>query len=643
MKSLKLVMTLLKQISFILLISCFTMSCSLINLKKDVKKSLESTALVGRISTSFPGKGPIVVAAYSKDRGKIKIAPHYTILHDSGEYGIMVARGNYYVFAYWDKNSNLVYDPGEPAGQYGDPKLISAPAGGVVLGIDITITEKGENIELPEGFEISKVKPEKFHSRLAGAIMDLDDEVFSEEYGLKGFWEANEFFKELGGSIYFLEEYDPKKIPILFVHGAAGTPQNWKYLVKNIDRSRFQPWFFYYPSGSRIKSMAYLLFWKLHNLQVKYKFTRMYITAHSMGGLVVRSFLTDYGKTHFPYVKLFISMATPWGGNKMAEFGVEQSPAVIPSWIDMRPQGEFIKSLYSVKIPETTSFYMFYGHKGSRNPFKSNNDKTIALTSLLDFRSQSEAKMIYAFYEDHSSILSSKEVKDQYNMIINSFDEEHEKIANQPGGHIQVRFSYDYPLKGVRPWPVFVLRPTGKKHGDTIIYLSSKDNDRILGPFPSGDYSVGLYAEGTKIKKQFVPVSIEQNKTKKVNFVFTPDGKIGGYITTALKAEDRPAGMPGTNYLPMDKKITIYSITLKGKGIHRVLHPLKEEDINVADYYLSYTDFCHKGFFQFFGLQAGMYEITIKAKGYKPLKEKHAATPGRYRKQKVFLLTPKAP
>ena len=42
--------------------------------------------------------------------------------------------------------------------------------------------------------------------------------------------------------------------------------------------------------------MAYLLFWKLYNLQVKYKFNTLYITAHSMGGLVARSLIMDYGR-----------------------------------------------------------------------------------------------------------------------------------------------------------------------------------------------------------------------------------------------------------------------------------------------------------------------------------------------------------
>jgi len=458
------------KVFLILFLVCFIAAgCTLIKLKKDVSVSLASTILVGQVTTPYPGKGPIVVAAYSMNQGKPEIA-HYTILHESGEYELMVPPGNYYVFAYWDKNSNLIYEDGEPAGQYGDPKLVSVSAGGVVLQIDFAIPENGSPIELPHGFKIQQIVPKKLHSRLAGAIVNLDDERFSDENGRQGFWEPVEFYKAFGGNIYFLEKYDPEKIPILFVHGATGTPKGWKYFVNHIDRTRFQPWFFYYPSGARIKSMSYLLFWKLFNLQIKYKFDKMYITAHSMGGLVSRSFIVDYGR-YFPYVKLFISLATPWGGDSMAEYGVRQSPAVIPSWIDMQPDSEFIQSLYRTKMPGTTSFYMFSGHRGGRNPFQSNNDGTITLSSILDLRPQAEAKMNYAFNEDHASIAFSKEVLAQYNTIINNFDEKNGASNDRSGGYLRLRFSYNYPFEGVRPWPTLILRPIGKKHAQTAIYL----------------------------------------------------------------------------------------------------------------------------------------------------------------------------
>ena len=602
------------RISVTLLIICLvTTGCALIKLKKEHAEGLSSTVLVGRVSTAFPGKGPIIVAAYSMSQSKREVS-HYTVLHDSGEFELMVAKGNYYVFAYWDKNSNLIYDAGEPAGQYGDPKMVTAPAGGVVGDINIAIPEKTQDIDVPSGFEISSVKPNKLHSRLAGAIIDLDDERFSEEHGRKGYWEPASFFKEIGGNIYFLEEYDPQKIPILFIHGATGTPKGWKYFADNIDRTRFQPWFFYGPTGGRIQSMSYFLLWKLQNLQAKYHFNELYITAHSMGGLVARSFIMDHG-ARFPYVKLFISLATPWGGDRMAEYGVKQSPAVMPCWIDMQPESPFIQSLYRTKMPETVSFYMFYGHRGSRNPFRSNNDRTIAFSSLLDLRAQSEAKMNYAFNEDHASIINSKEVLEQYNTIINTFGEKKGASSHRLGGYLKIHFSYDYPFEGKRPSPTLILQPVGKKNAETVIVLSAGDNGRILGPFPAGDY-LATFGALTAIGKKYVPVTIENNETSELKYILTPDSIIYGSLTSPLQSKEWSAGMP------YDANFKIQSITLNGTGSHRKLPLFEGEDVNIVDHTISRADVYYKGHFVFFGLPPGEYDLIIRAEGYKPFVKK---------------------
>ena len=81
-------------IVFALVSFCMT-GCALVKLKKEVNRSLESTVIVGRVYGKFPGKGPIIVAACPAGE-KNKIA-HYTVLHDSGEYELMVNQGRYYV------------------------------------------------------------------------------------------------------------------------------------------------------------------------------------------------------------------------------------------------------------------------------------------------------------------------------------------------------------------------------------------------------------------------------------------------------------------------------------------------------------------------------------------------------------------
>ena len=595
-------------------ISFVISGCAIIKLKQEVNQVEASSILVGRIFTEFSGKGPIVVAAYTKDREKREIE-HYSFLHEQGEFELMVRKGKYFIFAYWDKNGNLIYDAGEPAGQYGDPSMVFAPTGGVVPEINIVIPEKALKIDVPYGFEISSVKPDRPRSRVAGVKVDLDDDLFSEENGSRGFWEPLSFYKEIGGNVYFLDEYDPDKIPILFIHGAAGTPKDWKYFVDNIDRDRFQPWFFYYPSGARIQSMSNLLSWKLGNLWTKYNFDQLYITAHSMGGLVARSFIMDHGSV----VKLFVSLATPWGGVKMAEYGVKQSPAVIPSWIDIQPESAFIQSLYAKEMPETVSFYMFYGYRGSRNPFRANNDGTIALASLLDSRSQSEAKMNYAFNEDHAGIITSKAVLDQYNTIINAFGENKGDASRKTGGYLQVRFSYSGSYEGVRP--ILVLQPVGIKRAETIVNLTINDSGRILGPFPAGDY-LASFGALSAVGGRYVPITIENNQTSQLQYGLTPDNILSGYVTTALKPEDRAAGMP-------DENITIKSISLKADGIHRMVRLLADEDGSLLDCFIRRADYYHQGNFIFFGLRAGEYELVIKASGYKPFAKRCVVKAGK--------------
>lgn len=614
-----------------LVMTCFVAAgCSLIKLKKEVNQALEGTCIVGRIHVKCKGNGPVIVAACSMGEEK-KIA-NYTVLHGSGEYEIGLYKGAYYVFAYRDENSNLVYDEGEAAGHYGDPKLVDARKVSVVydIDIDIDIPEEGRTIEIPRGFKISSVRPKKLPSRQAGAITDLDDERFSRENGVKGFWEPISFFREFGGNIVFLEEYDPEKTPVLFIHGAGGTPKSWKYFADNMDRTRFQPWFFYYPTGFRIESMSHLLFWKLINLQTKYQFNKIYITAHSMGGLLAKSFIVNNGR-QFPYVKLFISLATPWGGDRMAEYGVRQSPAVIPSWIDMQPESDFITSLYRLKMREDVNFYMFSGHRGSRNLFKSNNDGTIELASIQDLRAQSEAKMNYTFNEDHASILNSKEVLAQYNTILNEFDEKQSASLDRSGGQIKVNFSYDFDFDGVRSRPAFILLHADTKEAKTTTFLNDDDSGRILGPFPPGDYIAGMVSAAAKTNKKYVSVSVESGKIKELKFVFIPDGEIRGRMTAPVNPKEIVVGMPEIRYRSADSDINIQSIRLEGNGIHRVLRQIKGDD--VKNYhplipFLLRDDLCYNTFFSFFGLPVGDYKLVIKAEGYKTVVKHYSVLPG---------------
>jgi hypothetical protein len=364
------------------------------------------------------------------------------------------------------------------------------------------------------------------------------------------------------------------------------------------------------------------------------------MVAHSMGGLVARSFLVDYG-VQFPYVQLLVSLATPWGGDHMAELGVKQSPAVIPSWIDMQPEGNFVKSLYRKKLPEAVSFYMFTGHRGSRNPLRSNNDGTIALASIMDYRSQSEAKMNYVFDEDHASIIYSKEVVDRLNTIFDGYYKKQNALAHQLGGFVKVHFDYTFPHKGTRPETIFVIVPVAKKKNkaEIITRLWEGDNDKTLGPFPAGDYYAAMVALAAKPRKKYIFFSIENNKTKELNFVFEPDGEIYGCVTAALKTKDKFAGRPDITYQVEDEAIHIQSVQLTGNQVKQTLRP-DTPGLRDEYYLIERKDYCTSKCFGFFGLPLGEYKLLIKAQGYQSVEKNYSVLPGVPRRFRVTELMP---
>lgn len=252
-----------------------------------------------------------------------------------------------------------------------------------------------------------------------GLVVSPSAEVFSERSAKRGYWKPAQFSRNGGGAkICFLEPYDPGRIPVLFIHGAVGSPRDWNYFFDRLDRRRYQPWFFYYPSGFPLDLNSDLLLSQLEELKARHGFQELYITAHSMGGLLARSLLVRHG-SRLPFARLFVSISTPWGGDGLADFGVRHSPVVVPSWKDLRPQGPFLKALFDGRLPAGLDYYLFFGHR-DRGLLRPNSDGTVTLRSQLAPQAQAEAQSVYGFDEDHTSILSSPEVLARYEAVLDA-------------------------------------------------------------------------------------------------------------------------------------------------------------------------------------------------------------------------------
>jgi pimeloyl-ACP methyl ester carboxylesterase len=98
-----------------------------------------------------------------------------------------------------------------------------------------------------------------------------------------------------------LQPYDPRRIPVLLVHGLQDSPATWLpmylELMKDSEiRKNFQFWVFSYPSGYPYPYSASLLRKELARMRRDYPGHKdMVLVGHSMGGVINRLMVMDAG------------------------------------------------------------------------------------------------------------------------------------------------------------------------------------------------------------------------------------------------------------------------------------------------------------------------------------------------------------
>jgi pimeloyl-ACP methyl ester carboxylesterase/predicted GNAT family acetyltransferase len=99
------------------------------------------------------------------------------------------------------------------------------------------------------------------------------------------------------------EPYNPNKTVVLFVHGLMDTPVTWVPMLNDLRgdldfRRNYQIWFYSYPSGYPYPYSAAILRQELDAIEKKFPLRKpMVVVAHSMGGSITRTLLTDAGTT----------------------------------------------------------------------------------------------------------------------------------------------------------------------------------------------------------------------------------------------------------------------------------------------------------------------------------------------------------
>lgn len=605
--------------------------CTLMNLREESREFDSATVLAGRATSPSGWHGPVVVAAVNQQSSRPVIA-HSVWLHEPGAYELIVPAGKYTLVAYGDSNGNGVFDGDDPAAAQATP--VDATGMGMITMLDLTLTDgltDAVRAHLPSGF-----RPPSLHSTQAGALADLDAAAFSAENGRRGYWSPLDTFRQVGGNIYFLEPYDPGRVPVLFVHGAAGSPQDWRRFFDRIDRSRYQPWFFQYPSGASLESMSHLLYWKLLNLQLRYGFAKLHVVAHSMGGLVVRRFMLDHA-AHLVQLDRFVTLSTPWAGESAAALGVEHSPAVVPSWRDLQPEGSFLQTLFDRPLPANVRHTLLFGHRGGYNLLRPTTDGTVTLASQLRPAAQSEAQLVMGFDEDHTSILTAPAVMQQ---VWRALDGSHPQATTN--GRLELGLEYASDTREVSlAAPFLQLTPIAyeaERGRPILLPLLPGRRNATLGPIAAGTYELQLMLPGFRTAPARQQVTIPADELATASFKLAPQGVLAAYVGMDGDSAVYPAG----SFRPPHPSVVIERVSIDGPGGRRTLVPRREGDPDIWPAYVDGRDDAAGPMFCFANLAAGEYELEIIAAGYEPYRARHSVAVGVSPPSVPIVLRPRA-
>ena len=197
-----------------------------------------------------------------------------------------------------------------------------------------------------------------------------------------------------------------------------------------MDRTRFQPLMIYYPSGLKLDIVSNYLVSGVASIQNRYGFKRFIIAAHSMGGLVARSFVRRYLQ-QYPnrsnYLAGMITINSPLSGMPSASYGAV-SPVVVQSWLDLVPGSQFLQTINNWNWPVDIPYYLIFSY-GSGS-----SDGVVPLEQQLPMKQQLEAARVYGFNNSHMGTLSDPGFIRLFNTILSSHNRSARRVNNVAAG-----------------------------------------------------------------------------------------------------------------------------------------------------------------------------------------------------------------
>ncbi|WP_371988095.1 lipase family alpha/beta hydrolase [Vibrio chagasii] len=393
------------RLGIIVLVSSVLFGCSNFrNLSHEID-AIDSITDQYQLVLSKPASESAVVILQIKDINQSEVDGYDGIIN-SDRLHLQLSNNIHYLLVFEDKNQDLTLQANEAfsvinLSDYQDNSTIKVSL------------EVNEN-EAPSAFvdrSLSSLLKIELDLVDIGAVVNLEDPPFDRKNAKLGMWQPLTFLLEHNAGLYFLSEYDPNKIPILFVHGINATALDFEPLIEKVDQSKYQIWVFNYPSGLSLALNSKGLNNLMHTVVTQYKIQQLHLVAHSMGGLIVANSIRQCRIGQLcDFVSSMTTISSPFGGVASAKQGIEYSPVVMPAWVDLNPEGKFIADLFYDNDKNHTPHFLAFGYNSGELFNTKSNDGVINLSSQLSRPAQLHASQILGYNENHLSILDNDDL-----------------------------------------------------------------------------------------------------------------------------------------------------------------------------------------------------------------------------------------
>ena len=354
----------------------------------------------------------ILVGVFKRDENGLSRV-NYRAVTSSEPFYILLTKADYVIFAFSDTNGDFAYQAGEPAAQIDGPFInwFSDMHGQdevdyAALQIEEIKLAKATVLEQKLDFSLGALRKVEKVSENFLETVSWDDERFSDENVRLGMWEPGSFLEEVGYGLYVLKEYDPTLKSILLVHSVNDSPRVFESLANTIPAD-YQLLLFHYPSAASLEYTSYILSEALDEVVLRGQIPQLDIIAHSMGGLVSKGMIHLADEAVRQKMRLFISIASPFGGHAAAAAGIKWSPAVAPSWRAMAPDSQYLQTISGLDLSQGPSHHLIYSFSHEAGGKNEGDDGVVTVGSQLTVSAQRNATAIYGIADNHVGAVSN--------------------------------------------------------------------------------------------------------------------------------------------------------------------------------------------------------------------------------------------